>query len=39
MLSQIERVVSWLKGGYPHGIPAADYVPLRAATAWARAKY
>ncbi len=30
MLSQIERVVSWLKGGYPHGIPAADYVPLLA---------
>lgn len=30
MLPQIERVVNWLKGGYPHGIPEADYVPLLA---------
>ncbi|MCW3157936.1 DUF3349 domain-containing protein [Micropruina sonneratiae] len=30
MLSRIERVVNWLKGGYPHGIPEADYVPLLA---------
>lgn len=30
MLSRIERIVVWLKGGYPHGIPEADYVPLLA---------
>lgn len=30
MLSRIERIVAWLKGGYPHGIPEADYVPLLA---------
>lgn len=30
MFSRIERIVAWLKGGYPHGIPAADYVPLLA---------
>ena len=29
-MSRIERVVNWLKGGYPHGIPEADYVPLLA---------
>ncbi len=30
MLTRIERIVAWLKGGYPHGIPEADYVPLLA---------
>lgn len=30
MLSRIERIVAWLKGGYPHGIPEADFVPLLA---------
>lgn len=30
MLSRIERIVNWLKGGYPQGIPEADYVPLLA---------
>lgn len=29
-MSRIERIVSWLKGGYPQGIPEADYVPLLA---------
>lgn len=28
MPSLIERIVNWLKGGYPQGIPEADYVPL-----------
>lgn len=30
VLTRIERIVVWLKGGYPHGIPEADYVPLLA---------
>lgn len=30
MPSRIERIVNWLKGGYPQGIPEADYVPLLA---------
>lgn len=30
MLTRIERIVGWLKGGYPHGIPEADYIPLLA---------
>ena len=30
VMSRIERIVNWLKGGYPHGIPEADYVPLLA---------
>ncbi len=30
MQSRIERIVNWLKGGYPQGIPEADYVPLLA---------
>lgn len=29
-MSRIERIVNWLKGGYPQGIPEADYVPLLA---------
>ena len=28
MTSVIERIVNWLKGGYPQGIPESDYVPL-----------
>ena len=30
MPSRIERIVNWLKGGYPQGIPDADFVPLLA---------
>lgn len=30
VMSRIERIVNWLKGGYPQGIPEADYVPLLA---------
>ncbi len=30
MPSRIERIVNWLKGGYPQGIPEADFVPLLA---------
>ncbi|MGB4776849.1 DUF3349 domain-containing protein, partial [Microbacterium sp.] len=26
----IERVLAWLRRGYPEGIPAADYVPVLA---------
>jgi len=26
--SRIERMLGWLKAGYPHGIPEADFVPL-----------
>ena len=38
-MSRIERIVNWLKGGYPQGIPEADYVPLLAVLArvpWGR---
>ncbi|MFT3797061.1 DUF3349 domain-containing protein [Microbacterium sp.] len=28
--SLIERVLAWLRRGYPEGVPAADYVPLLA---------
>lgn len=30
MPNRIERIVEWLKEGYPHGIPEADFVPLLA---------
>ncbi len=26
--TRIERMLGWLKAGYPHGIPEADFVPL-----------
>lgn len=30
MLASLQRVVSWLRAGYPQGIPDADFVPLLA---------
>lgn len=30
MFAYLERVLRWLKQGYPTGIPDADYVPLLA---------
>ena len=28
MLAPIQRIVDWLRAGYPNGIPERDYVPL-----------
>jgi len=28
--SWLERVVAWLRAGYPNGVPEQDYVPLLA---------
>jgi len=28
MFGYLERVVEWLKAGYPQGIPDGDYIPL-----------
>lgn len=28
MLPTLQRVVDWLRAGYPQGIPDADYIPL-----------
>lgn len=30
MASWLERVVAWLRAGYPNGVPEQDYVPLLA---------
>lgn len=30
MLSYLERVVNWLRVGYPQGVPDGDYIPLLA---------
>ena len=30
MFSYLERIVAWLKAGYPQGVPEADVVPLLA---------
>lgn len=30
MFRQLERILAWLKKGYPSGIPEADYLPLLA---------
>ncbi|WP_040159534.1 DUF3349 domain-containing protein [Mobilicoccus massiliensis] len=28
MLSHLQRVIAWLRAGYPQGIPDQDYIPL-----------
>lgn len=28
MFRQLEKVVAWLKAGYPQGIPQGDFIPL-----------
>lgn len=28
MASWLDRVVAWLRAGYPNGVPEQDYVPL-----------
>ncbi|MDN5563247.1 uncharacterized protein DUF3349 [Luteococcus japonicus] len=28
MFSYLDRVIDWLKAGYPQGIPDRDYIPL-----------
>lgn len=28
MIAHLQRIVDWLRAGYPHGIPERDYVPL-----------
>ncbi|WP_226346298.1 DUF3349 domain-containing protein [Agilicoccus flavus] len=28
MPNRLQRVVDWLRAGYPQGIPEADYIPL-----------
>ncbi|MEL4504193.1 DUF3349 domain-containing protein [Luteococcus sp. H138] len=28
MFGYLERVIGWLKAGYPQGIPDGDYIPL-----------
>lgn len=28
MLAHLQRIVAWLRSGYPQGIPTQDYVPL-----------
>lgn len=28
MFSYLDRVLDWLKAGYPQGIPDGDYIPL-----------
>ena len=34
MLAPIQRIVDWLRAGYPNGIPERDYVPLFALLTW-----